>query len=54
MKPNDVVTLNKSLTYSILKAICLKEFYTLDLNSNQMALLWVLHKSLNKQITDCS
>lgn len=38
MKPNDMVTLNKRLSYPISKAICLKEFYTLDLNSTQMAL----------------
>ena len=47
MKPNDTVTMNKRFSYSISKAICLKDFYRLDLNSTQMALWWVLHKSLN-------
>lgn len=47
LKPNDSITLNKRFSYSISKAICLKEFYRLDLNSTQMALWRVLHKSLN-------
>lgn len=28
MQPDDMVTLNKRLSYPISKAICLKEFYT--------------------------
>ena len=37
MKPNDMATMKKRPSYPISKAICLKEFYTLDLNSTQMA-----------------